>query len=137
MIDNGNAVDILYYNAFIKRGLKDSDLKPVTTPLYYFIGNFVIPNGRIILPLILGEYPKTSTLMAEFFVVDCPSTFNALYGKPSLKALKVVTSIYHLAMNFPTPKGVEIVKESQHYVRECFILLSKLRKRIKDLIPKQ
>lgn len=120
MIDNRSVVDIIYYSAFVKIGLKDSDLKLVTTPLYGFTGDFVMPHGTIVLPLTVEEYPRTLTVMTEFIVVDCSSTFNALLGKPNLKTLKAITSIYYLAMKFPTSEGVRIVKESQHNARECY-----------------
>lgn len=112
MVDNESAVDILYYNAFIKMGLKDSDLKPVTNPLYSFTSASIMSHGRIDVPLTVGGFPKTSTAMTKFLVVDCPSAFNALLGRPTLKALKVVTSIYHLAMRFLTLEGIETVKGS-------------------------
>lgn len=86
MVDNGSIVDILYYSAIANMGLRDFDLKLVTTSLYSFIGDFIRPRGRIDLPLTIGEFSRTSTVMIEFLVVDYPSTFNALLGRPK-KAL--------------------------------------------------
>lgn len=102
MVDKGSTVDILYYNAFVKIGLKDSDLKPVTTSLHNLTGDFIMSRGRIILPFTVGECPRTLTIMAKFLVVDCPSAFNTLLDRPSLKALNFNTLIYHLTMNFLT-----------------------------------
>ena len=48
-------------------------------------------------------------MMTEFLVVDCPSAFNGVIGRPLLKALKVVTSIYNLTMKFPTAEGTRQV----------------------------
>ena len=36
LVDNGSSVDILYYQAFQKIGLKVSDLKPSPNPVYGF-----------------------------------------------------------------------------------------------------
>lgn len=58
--------------------------------------------------------------MAEFLVVECPSTFNALLGWLSLKALKAITSVYHLTMKFLTPEGVGVVNGSQVKAKECY-----------------
>lgn len=105
-------MDILYYDAFVRMGVKDSNLKLVTTPLYGFIRDFIMPHGRISLLLTVGEFPKTYTVMAEFFVVECPFAFNALLGSLSIKALKAITSVYHFTMKFPMLERVEIVKGS-------------------------
>ena len=49
--------------------------------------------------MTLGEYPRQSCVMADFLVIDQPSTFNAILGRPSLKELRAI----HLLMKFPTP----------------------------------
>ena len=36
LVDNGSSVDILYYQAFKRMGLKDSDLRPSPNPVYSF-----------------------------------------------------------------------------------------------------
>ena len=106
LVDNGSSVDILYYQAFQRMGLRDSDLKPSPNPIYGFTGDFVVLVGVITLPLTVGEYPRESCMMEDFLVIDQPSTFNEVLGRPSPKALKAVTSIYHLLMKFPTPNEV-------------------------------
>ena len=58
--------------------------------------------------------------MADFLVIDQPSTFNAVLGRPSLRALKEITSIYHLLMKFPTPDGVGQVRGNKEEARRCY-----------------
>ena len=58
LVDNGSSVDILYYQAFERMGLKVSDLKPSSNPIYGFTRDSVIPLGVISLPMTLGEYPR-------------------------------------------------------------------------------
>ena len=58
--------------------------------------------------------------MANFVVVDCASAFNAVLGRPSLRELKAITSIYHLTVKFPTPGGVAGMKGEQREARECY-----------------
>ena len=43
LVDNGSSVDILYYQAFQRMGLKNNDLKPSPIPIYGFTGDSVIP----------------------------------------------------------------------------------------------
>ena len=58
LVDNGSSVDILYFQAFKKMGLKVNDLKPSPNLVYIFTGDFVVPLGVISLPMTLGEYPR-------------------------------------------------------------------------------
>ena len=58
LVDNGSSVDILYYQAFQRMGLKVSNLKHSPNPIYSFTGDSVIPLGVISLPMTLGEYPR-------------------------------------------------------------------------------
>ena len=118
--DNGSLVDILYYQAFQRMGLKDNDLRPSPNPIYRFIGDSIVPVGIITLPLIVGEYPRESCVMADFLVIDQPSAFNAVLGRPSLKALKAITSIYHLLMKFPTSNRVGQVRGNQEEAKRCY-----------------
>ena len=57
LMDNGSAVNILYYDTYQKVGLTRADLNPTTSPLYWFSGDHVIPEGTIKLVVTLGEHP--------------------------------------------------------------------------------
>ena len=109
LVDNGSTVDINYLNAYKRIGLTESELRPSTSFLYSFTRDHMIPKGTIKLAVTVGEHLRVSTVMTEFLVVDCPSTFNGVIRRPLLKALKVVTSIYYLTnyltMKFPIVKG--------------------------------
>ena len=102
LVNNGSSVDILFLQAFKRIGLKVSDLKPSPNPVNGFTGDSVIPLGVISFSMTLGEYPRQSCVMASFLVIDQPSAFNAILGRPSLRELRAVTSIHHLLTKFPT-----------------------------------
>ena len=106
LVHNRSSVDILYYQAFQKMGLKVNDLKPYPNLVYEFTGDSITPIGVISLPMTLGDYPRQSCVMADFLVINQPSAFNVVLGQPSLGVLKEITSIYHLLMKFPTPNGM-------------------------------
>ena len=103
LVDNESLVDILYYQAFQRMGLKNRDLKPSPNPIYSFTGDSIILIGVITLPMMVGEYPRESCMMADFLVIDQPSAFNVVLGRLSLRVLKAITKIYHLLMKFSTP----------------------------------
>ena len=105
LVDNGSAIDIIYLDAYKGMGLNKCDSSPTTTPLYRFTGDHVIPKGMIKLAVTIGEHPWVSTIVTEFLIVDCPSTFNGVIGRLLLKALKVVTSIYSPHYEVPNCRG--------------------------------
>ncbi|PON68031.1 hypothetical protein PanWU01x14_098350, partial [Parasponia andersonii] len=128
------AVDILYYDAFKKMGLNKSDLKSTVTPLYGFTGNSIMPMGMIELMVNVGTYPRVSMVMTQFLVVDCPFVFNIVLGRPILRELRAVTSIYHLAMKFLTQQGVGEVRGNQYDARTCYN--NSLKLAAKDATPR-
>ena len=81
----------------------------------------------------VGEHLRVSMVMTEFLIVDCPSVFNGVIGRPLLKVLKVVTSIYHLTMKFPIAEGTGHVQGIQYDERECYNKSLKLAEMEKKL----
>ena len=71
--------------------------------------------------------------MTEFLIVNCPLEFNGVIGRSFLKALKIVISIYHLTIKFPTAKGTGHVKRTQYDLRECYTKSIKLTEKVKRL----
>ena len=120
MVDDDSAVDILYLNAYKRMVLAESDLNPTTSPFYGFTRDHVIPKGMTNLIIMVEEHPQTSTVVDDFLIVDCPLAINGIIGRPLLKALKAVTSIYHLTMKFSTSKGTSEVRGNQYDAGECY-----------------
>ena len=83
LIDNGSSVDIIFASAYDKMGIKREKLEPVNTHLRGFSGEKVLPLGSIQLVLTLGDPPCQATTTARFLIVDAPSSYNMLLGRPS------------------------------------------------------
>ncbi|PON76812.1 hypothetical protein PanWU01x14_031320, partial [Parasponia andersonii] len=49
-----------------------------------------------------------------------PSAFNVVLGRLTLRELRAITSIYHLAMKFPTQYRVGEVRGNQYDVQTCY-----------------
>ncbi|MHC6132814.1 retropepsin-like aspartic protease, partial [Serratia marcescens] len=106
MVDTGSAADVLFFSCFQQMKLEESELVPGHN-LVGFSGNSVKAKGMITLPMLVGDFPPCQRMISvAFTVMDCPSTYNIILGRPSLKSLQAVASTYHLAMKFPTPRGV-------------------------------
>ncbi|XP_065039422.1 uncharacterized protein LOC135673955 [Musa acuminata AAA Group] len=95
MIDTGSSIDVLYLDAFLKLGLTKESLKPICLALTGFTDDSVSPLGTVTLPLTLGAPPRTKTVMSTFLVVDLPTAYNAILGRPTLNKIRAVVSTYH------------------------------------------
>ena len=72
------------------------------------------------LAVTLGEYPLSVTKMMDFVIVDIKSAYNLIIGRPLLASLGAISSIRHLTLKFPMPRGVGIVRGDQLAARECY-----------------
>ncbi|XP_071911752.1 uncharacterized protein [Coffea arabica] len=129
-IDNGSAIDVLYYKTFRELQLEDKQLIPVRTPLIGFAGPPVRPEGMITLTVTVGESPRSRTVPVNFAVVKEPSSYNMILERPTLKALRAVCSTLHLSMKFPTPAGVAEVLGDPEVARACYIVTLKGKEKL-------
>ena len=80
----------------------------------------VNPKG-IVKPMVtVGTNPWQLTHQLDFLVVDCPSSYNMIIGRPMLNRWKAATSTYCLKVKFPTENGVGKVNGDQVLARECY-----------------
>ncbi|GFY89059.1 hypothetical protein Acr_06g0009990 [Actinidia rufa] len=120
LIDNGSSADILFISAFEKMKIRLDKLHLFHTPLTGFGGNTTHPLGWINLPITLGTEPHQTTVWQDFIVVDCPSPYNAILGRPTLGGIKAITSTYHLKLKFSTSTGIgEIKGDQKKFAPEC------------------
>ena len=121
LIDNGSSTDIIFPSAFEKMGIRREKLEPVNALLLGFSGEKVLPLGSVQLVLTLGDPPCQATTTIKFLIVDAPSAYSMLLGRPSLNAIRVVPSAYHMVVKFPMENGVGMVRGDQRVARECYL----------------
>ena len=91
LVDHGNAVKIMYLDLYKGLNLKPKDLKAYDSPLVSFEGKTVTPRGQIRLPILTNS----NVVEVDFIVVDAYSPYTAIVARPSLHALKAVSSTLH------------------------------------------
>ena len=72
------------------------------------------------LTVTVRSYPVQLTRQVDFLVVDCPTSYNVIIGRPTLNKWKAATSTYCLKVKFPTDDGIGEVKGDQVPARECY-----------------
>ncbi|GAV77635.1 hypothetical protein CFOL_v3_21106, partial [Cephalotus follicularis] len=88
IIDSGSSADILYKHVFDQLRIPADQLKPVKTPLVGFTGETIHPLGSINLFVVAGTAPRQVQVEMTFLVVDTPSPYNAIMGRPGLNLLE-------------------------------------------------
>ena len=59
-------------------------------------------------------------VVIDFLVVNYPSTFNGVLGRPQLKTMKAVTSIHYMTIKFPTTMRTDQIQGRYWNSRECY-----------------
>ncbi|XP_073294517.1 uncharacterized protein [Primulina huaijiensis] len=119
-IDNGSSVNILFKSTLDQIKVEGLELEPISTPLYGFAGQAIPPLVQIVLPLSLGHEPRRVTKMTTFTVVDTPSAYNGILGRPALKDFRAVASTYHQKLKFSVGKEVGVLYGDQRVARRCY-----------------
>ncbi|GAV76920.1 hypothetical protein CFOL_v3_20393, partial [Cephalotus follicularis] len=88
LIDSDSSADILYKHAFDQLRIPADQLKPVKTPLVGFAGETIHPLGSINLSVVADTAPRQTQVEMTFLVVDTPSPYNAIVGRPGLNLLE-------------------------------------------------
>ena len=66
--------------------------------------------GIVTLTVTAGTHPRQLTRQLDFLVIDCPSSYNVIIGRPTL----------NLKVKLPTKNDVGEVKGDQVLAKECY-----------------
>ncbi|XP_056864080.1 uncharacterized protein LOC130511214 [Raphanus sativus] len=116
LVDNESSSNIIFHSAFADLGLEPTTLTRKATPLVGFSGEVKQTLGEVLLP-VYAEGVNQATM---FLVVDCPSSYNVILGRPWIHDMGAVPSTLHQLVKFPTPWGIKAVKGHQENARSCY-----------------
>ncbi|XP_056853510.1 uncharacterized protein LOC130502794 [Raphanus sativus] len=116
LVDNGSFSNIIFHSAFADLGLEPTALTRKATPLVGFSGEVKQTLGEVLLPV----YAEGINQATKFLVVDCPSSYNVILGRPWIHDMGAVPSTLHQLVKFPTPWGIKVVKGDQENARSCY-----------------
>ncbi|KAM6588096.1 hypothetical protein CsatA_010701 [Cannabis sativa] len=116
LVDNGSSANILFLSALREMGIDESKIVRKTTVLIGFSGEQKNTSGEIELPV----YAEGVNLCTRFLVIDSPSAYNVILGRPWIHEMEAVPSTYHQALRFPTKWGPKEIRGEQKDSRECY-----------------
>ena len=98
LVDISSSANIIFLIALKEMGIKNIKIKNVQVSLVGFSGEPMSTVGTICLPI----YTEGINLMVTFMIIDCPSSYNVILGRPWIYVVKVVPFTYHQVIRFPT-----------------------------------
>ena len=98
LVDQENAVEIMYPNLYKRLNLKPKDLTAYDSPLVSFEGKTVTPRGQIRLLI----QTSSDVVEVDFIAVDAYSSYTAIVVRPWLHALEAVSSTLHQKVKYPS-----------------------------------
>ncbi|CAL9001627.1 unnamed protein product [Prunus brigantina] len=110
----------MFAEAFNELQVPSHLLNRSITPLVSFCGEVVQPIGSIHLPISIGAAPQRRTITTPFLIIDCPTAYNVILGRPAMAEMKVFISTHMLLLKFPTPYGTGTVRGDQLGARSCY-----------------
>ncbi|XP_074298564.1 uncharacterized protein LOC141629465 [Silene latifolia] len=116
LVDIGSFVNLIMLETLKNMGFNEKNLVKKAVPLVVFSGETKQSLGEIVVPTFAGGMNK----QVRYLVIDGPSTYNVILGRPWIHEMKAVPSTYHQSLKFPTPWGVQEIRGDQNEARDCY-----------------
>ncbi|XP_018454077.1 uncharacterized protein LOC130504567 [Raphanus sativus] len=116
LVNNGSSSNIIFHSAYADLGLEPEASTRKATPLVCFSGEVKQTLGEVMLPV----YAEGINEATKFLVIDCPSSYNVILGRPWIHDMGAVPSTLHQLVKFPTPWGIKAIKGDQENSRSCY-----------------
>ncbi|XP_068477233.1 uncharacterized protein [Phaseolus vulgaris] len=95
LVDQGSSADVMFWPTITKLQLPLDQLRPYGGCLYGFAGDQVEVKGYIELRTTFTDEAASRTEKIKYLVVNAPSAYNILLGRPTLNKIGAVPSTRH------------------------------------------
>ena len=120
LVDQGSSADVMFWPTFNKLQLSPDQLRPYTGCLYGFAGDQVEVRGYIELRITFTDGTTARTERIKYLVVNAPSAYNILLGRPTLNRLGAIPT-RHMKLKLSSMEGTVItIKSDQAEARRCY-----------------
>ncbi|XP_072076680.1 uncharacterized protein [Arachis hypogaea] len=121
LLDPGSSADVLFYTTFLKMKISERLIQPSSRELVGFSGERVPIKGYIWLRTMMGNHPLSRTIDIQYLIVDCPSPYNIILGRPALNMFKAIVSTFHLCVKFQAQDGaIATLHSDRQQARQCY-----------------
>ena len=121
LVDQGSSADVMFWPTFEKLQLSPDQLRPYGGCLYGFIGDQVEVRGYIELRTTFTDGLASRTEKIKYLVVNAPSAYNILLGRPTLNRTGAVPSTRHMKVKLPFMEGLIItICSDQKEAKKCY-----------------
>ncbi|XP_073120239.1 uncharacterized protein [Henckelia pumila] len=120
-VDSGSSVNVLFQEIINQMDLGEYKVEPVVTSLFGFTGHSIRPTRLINFPLTLGKDRTSKTRIVSFIIMDAPSAYNVILGRPAMTTFMVVASALYQKIKFPVGNELGEVQGDQKISRKCYV----------------
>jgi hypothetical protein len=119
-IDAGSGINLIYTGTLKAMSISLECLKPTDCSFYKIVpGSANYPLGKIELDVYFGNSGNYRREKLEFEVMDWPSQYHAILGRPAFAKFMAVPHYAYLTLKIPGPKGTITVQGSFEVSNTC------------------
>jgi len=112
LMDQGSSTNVMFWSTFNKLQLSPNQLRPYTGCLYGFARDQVEVRGHIELRTTFTDGKASRTTSIIYLIVNAPSAYNILLGRPALNRIGAIASTRHMKMKLPSLERTVITIKS-------------------------
>ncbi|KAH6780217.1 hypothetical protein C2S52_011454 [Perilla frutescens var. hirtella] len=116
LIDGGSSTNVIFLSTLKGMQVPEANIIKKWMTLIGFSGEHKATIDEITLPV----YTEGVNLHTKFQIIDAPSAYNVILGRPWIHELKAVPSTYHQVIRFPTPWRIRQIRGEQIASRYCY-----------------
>ncbi|XP_068486913.1 uncharacterized protein [Phaseolus vulgaris] len=121
LVDQRSSADVMFWATFEKLQLSPDQLRPYGGCLYGFASDQWEVRGYIELRTAFTDGLASRTEKIRYLVVNAPSAYNIMLGRPTLNRTGVVPSTRHMKVKLPSMEGMIItIRSDQKEAKKCY-----------------